>query len=36
MITTAIGALVFVPAVMRLLAAKERKFLYMEEKAVSD
>lgn len=31
MVTTAIGALVFVPAVMRLLAKKEHKFLYMEK-----
>jgi len=30
MITTAVGALVTVPAVMKLLAKKERKFLYME------
>ena len=32
MVTTAVGALAVVPAVMRLLAKKERKFLYMEEK----
>jgi predicted RND superfamily exporter protein len=32
MVTTAVGALVFVPAAMKLLAKRERKFLYMEEK----
>jgi len=31
MVTTAVGALVFVPAVMRLLAKKDHKFLYMEK-----
>jgi len=30
MVTTAVGSLVIVPAVMRLLAKKERGFLYME------
>ncbi len=33
MIATAVGALVVVPAVMRLLAKKERKFLYMDTTA---
>jgi len=31
MITTAIGALIIVPAIMKLLSRKERKFLYMEK-----
>jgi predicted RND superfamily exporter protein len=33
MVTTAVGALVFVPAVMKLLASRERRFLFMEDKA---
>ena len=31
MVTTAVGALVLVPAMMKLLAKKERKFLYMDK-----
>jgi len=36
MVTTAVGALVIVPAVMRLLAKKERKFLYMDTSDVAE
>jgi predicted RND superfamily exporter protein len=36
MVTTAVGSLVIVPAVMKLLAKKDRKFLYMEKIAVEE
>ena len=36
MVTTAVGSLVIVPAIMKLLAKKERPFLYMEKVAVEE
>jgi len=36
MVTTAVGSLVIVPAIMKLLAKKDRKFLYMEKVVVEE